>query len=184
MGSFLGYTVFIMTQTSEASRSTLAEICKPLIGQFNSFCEKNGLVGLIAVDHICIKCSSKSRYESWRWKFENESPFIYQTIISERRISLIRLNEPLSTLVGDIRYLELSDQKPDNSQIDRIDHLEIIPKNITYTELIEKLKWGNCPMKLVTRPHHTTHDIILPSGLTIKVSQELLLEKIKREEFN
>lgn len=163
--------------------STLLEMSQPLVDQFNSFCEQYGLIGVVAADHICIRCSSNDIYEKRRRDFEKEATFIFQAYISKRRSSIIRLQNLISTYVGEIAYLELSDQKPDNSQIDCIDHIEMVPTSITYEELVTKLESQNVEIKEVVRPHHTTHDITLPSGFSIRLSREFLIEKIKREEM-
>lgn len=159
------------------------DLTKPLIAQFNSFCTENNLVGLVQADHICIKCSSSEIYEARRKDFEDKSTFIYQSIIANRRISVIGLTDTIETSVGDIKYLELSDQKPDNSQIDRIDHIEIVPTNLSYDELVKKLEEQGVEMKSIIRPHHSTHDITLASGFTVRLTQEFLIDKIKREEM-
>ncbi len=134
-------------------------------------------------DHIGLKCSSKEKYEFQRELLEYESRFLYQSIISKRRISIVGLNVGLDTIVGSLNYLELSDQKPDNSQIDHIDHLEIVPTSISYEALLETLKGNGVEIKEVVRPHHTTHDIVLPSGFIVRLSHEMLIDKIKREEM-
>ena len=163
--------------------STLAEMSKSLVLQLNSFCEEHGLVGLVQADHICIRCSSNDIYEKRRRDMEKESRFVYQSMIAGRRISVIGLADHLVTSIGDIRYLELADQKPDNSQIDRIDHIEIVPTTVSYTEVVARLTKDGVEMKETVRPHHTTHDITLPSGFSIRLSSEPLVEKIKREEM-
>lgn len=166
------------------SMTPLTKLSRPLIVQFNMFCEEHGLVGLVQADHISIKCSQASVYDDRRREFEDKSTFIYQSIIADRRMSLIGLKEIIPTIVGDVRYLELADQKPDNSQIDRIDHIEIVPVTISYEELIQKLKDNNLDVKEIVRPHHTTHDITLTSGFIIRLSKEFLLDTIKRDELN
>lgn len=151
--------------------------------EFNSFCETNGLLGKVKADHIGLKCSSTEKYESQRRLFESDSTFIYQSIISHRRISIIGLTEGVVTTVGALHYLELSDQKSDGSQKDCIDHLEIVPVDISYEELADILQKNGVILKEVVRPHHTTHDVVLPSGFIIRLSHERLLDKIKREEM-
>lgn len=167
----------------EDSPKTLHELTLPLILQVNAFCEEQGLVGLVQADHISIRCSSSAIYEARRNDMEGKSTFIYQSIISERRISIIGLQEPVHTKVGLIKYLELSDQKPDNSQVDRIDHVEIVPTGISYEELVSKIKASGANVRETVRPHHTTYDVILPSGFEVRLSKEMLIDKIKREEM-
>jgi predicted metalloenzyme YecM len=163
--------------------SSLTALARPLVAQFNSFCEKNGLIGLVQADLICIKCSDSEIYEARRKDAEGRSQFIYQTMVSGRRISLIKLRDAIPTAVGTIEYLELCDQKPDNSQDDRISHIEIVPISVSYNELLDTLKEKGIELKESIRPHHSTHDIKLPSGFSIRIYPEFLIDKIKRTEF-
>lgn len=163
--------------------SDIVSLSNEVVSEFNDFCDKYQLVSKVKPDHICIKCSSKEIYESSRALFEFESDYVYQSIISKRRISVIGLRTKVPTTLGEISYLELSDQKIDNSQDDRVDHIEIVPTVFSYDELVNYLKDQSVEMKEVTRPHHSTHDIVLPSGFIIRLSHEMLVDKIKREEM-
>jgi len=162
---------------------TLNELCSPLIYQLNLFCQEQGLIGLVQADRVSMKCSSSDIYEARRKEMEDKSTFIFQSMIAGRRAALIGLKEMIKTTVGDIAYLEVSDQKPDNSQIDRIDHVGLVPITVSYEELLEKLRTQHIDVKEVVRPHQTTHDITLPTGFIIRLSKEFLVDKIKREEM-
>jgi len=148
---------------------------------FNYFVKKHSLGGIAKADHICYKCSSSESFESIREIFESESKFIYQSIISGRRIAIIGLFEDIDSSLGKISYLELSDQKVDGSQKEGFDHIEAYPIKGTYKEMIDKLKSEK--IKEVVRPHHTTHDIDIGDGFLFRCTTEPLLEKIKREEL-
>lgn len=161
----------------------LLEKAKPYLDELELFCKEYDLVGKVKADHIGLKCSTQELYELQRSFFEFESIFMYQSIISKRRISIIGLNQGLETLIGAFNYLELSDQKPDGSQKDSIDHCEVVPYSVSYDELIVLLKNKGVTLKEVSKPHHTTHDIVLPSGFIVKLSREMLVDKIKREEL-
>jgi predicted metalloenzyme YecM len=167
----------------QAAPKALTELALPLVSQLNSFCVEQGLVGLVQADHISLKCSSSVVYEARRKDMEDKSTFIFQSIISNRRISVIGLKDSIPTKVGEIKYLELSDQKPDNSQVDRIDHIEIAPTGISYEELVAKVKASGANVRETVRPHHTTYDVILPTGFEVRLAKEMLIEKIKREEM-
>lgn len=162
--------------------SDLGRIAEEKLQEFERFCADYSLAGRVRADHLGFKCKSKEDYEVRRALFELTERFVYQSIIGGRRICIIGLSTGLHTSVGTLEYLELSDQKPDGSQVDAIDHLEIIPLE-SYESLVEELKGKGVAIKEVTRPHHTTYDIILPSGFVVKLSRELLLDKIKREEM-
>ena len=119
---------------------------KGILEEFDAFCKEHGLVGLVRVDHIGLRCSSDDIYQRQKKLFDFESRFIYKSIISKRQISIIGLLQGLPTIVGEINYLELSNQKPDGSQRDVFDHCEVVPTTISYDELVEKLSTKNIIM--------------------------------------
>lgn len=161
----------------------LEEKTQLYIEELNDFCKQYDLLGKVKVDHIGLKCSSKELYEQQRAMFEFSSLFLYQSIISNRRIAVIGLTTCLATTVGPLRYLELSDQKPDGSQKDSFDHIEIVPTSISYDQLVNHLTKKGVNLKEVIKPHHSTFDVVLSSGFVIKLSRGILLDKIKREEM-
>ena len=161
----------------------LVEIVKPYLEEFDTFCKAYNLLGKVKADHLGLTCSSKEVYELQRSYFEFTSRFIYQSIISKRRISIIGLTEGLVTSVGPLNYLELSDQKPDGSQRDIVDHLEVVPVGLSYQELVDDLKTKGVALKDTIKPHHSTYDVILSSGFIVKLSREMLVDKIKRDEM-
>ncbi len=89
---------------------------------FDNFAHKHSLQGKTGADHICYKCDSKESFDNIRALLEFESEYVYQSIISKRRIAYIKLKSGISTALGEINFLELSDQKPDGSQKNGFDH--------------------------------------------------------------
>ncbi|MEN9552249.1 MAG: hypothetical protein RI935_626 [Candidatus Parcubacteria bacterium] len=158
-------------------------LVKKSLSSFNDFCSEKQLLNKIEADHVGFKCESKESYENKRGCFEFESLYIFQSIISNRRISVIGLRHGIETTVGYLNYLELSDQKQDNSQKEGVDHVEVVPRGCTYEELITHLLKQGVTLKENIKPHHTTYDTILPSGFVIKFSREKLVDKIKRDEI-
>lgn len=152
------------------------------IEEFNVFVEKHGLVGEAKADHICFKCASSESFESIRALFEHHSRFVYQSIISKRRISYIGFSTPLETSIGPIHYLELSDQKIDGSQKEGFDHIEVYPTAYSYEEMIKKLEKTE-KVIYIERPHHSTHDIDIGGGFLFRGTTEPLIEKIKQDEM-
>jgi predicted metalloenzyme YecM len=152
------------------------------ISLFNVFVDKHSLRGRAGVDHICYKCGSKESFESLRQLFESESEYIYQSIISGRRIAIIRFKQGIETALGTIHFLELSDQKPDNSQHDGFDHIEAYAVGRTYDDMVEEFEATEEVVK-VERPHHTTHDIDMGGGFLFRCTQGPLIEKIKSTEM-
>ncbi len=152
------------------------------VGLFNVFAAKHSLNGRARPDHICYKCGSKESFEEIRKMFESESEYIYQSVISKRRIAIIRFKKGIETSLGAINFLELSDQKPDNSQHDGFDHIEAYAVGRTYEEMVKEFEVTEAVVK-VERPHHTTHDIDIGGGFLYRCTQGLLIEKIKSLEM-
>ncbi len=181
---------FINMKKEDKNLFIFLENSGEIINVFNDFIIKNNLQSSAFVDHICYKCENSENYENIRKMFEQNSNFIYQAIISNRRIAVIKLWEPIKTILGDISTLELSDQKADNSQTEGFDHIEIVAKNYkevgsyeNFVNIFEKLKEeGKIEMKKSVRPHHTTYDITL-GRYNLRLEREFLIEKIKDEEF-
>lgn len=115
--------------------------------------------------------------------FERDDSCVYQSIISKRRIAVIKLPRPASTWLGAVRWLELSDQKPDGSQTSGFDHFEIYQQGRTAEQLAVRLGAQGVLLTCETRPHHTTWDGRINDRLKIRLEDEPLVEKIKREEF-
>ncbi len=149
-----------------------------LVKAFNDFAHGNYLLNKAKADHICYKCGSADSFERIIKLFHDASNYIYQSIISKRRIAYIKMKRPVNTALGDIVFLELSDQKPDLSQVDGFDHIEVYPVTMNYEEMISHLESNNKVIK-VERPHHTTHDIELDGGFVWRATRGPLIEKIK-----
>ena len=154
------------------------------VDALNAFAKKNEIQELASADHIGYKCSSKDEFENWREIFEANSSYIYQSIISKRRIAIIKLSTPLQTILGDIGYVELSDQKPDGSQKDGFDHVEVYSTGVSYDELVHLLERKGIQIESVKKPHHSTHNISLRDDFKLKIEPEALMTKIQREELS
>ncbi|MEK9156895.1 MAG: VOC family protein [Patescibacteria group bacterium] len=136
-----------------------------------------------SADHICYKCNSGEEFETLRKMFENNSGFIYQSIISARRIAIIKFSKPITSPLGDIWYLELSDQRTDGSQMSGFDHIEIYPRKESMDDLARKLQEQGMTLEKTIRPHHTTYDSFLSEVFKVRLEPDALIGKIKREEM-
>lgn len=155
---------------------------KPYIEKLDSFAKKHDASSFIAADHLGYKCASTESFEQLKKIFEENSEYIFQSIISSRRIAYIKLKEPILTDLGDIAFIELQDQKPDGSQKEKYDHVEGYPIGMSYDDMVKKL--GELDTVIETpRPHHPTHDIDLGDGFSFKCEQGALLDKIKGVEM-
>ena len=152
------------------------------INIFNEFCIDYDIESVSTVDHFGLRCSSHHIYRQVQEIFTYESNYIYESINSNRPISIISLKKPIKTKLGELKYLELSDQKKDNSQTDIFDHFEIISKSLTYIDFVETIKNRGCNLIENKKVHHSTYDIVY-KGIKIKLSEEKLIEKIKKEEM-
>ncbi len=138
----------------------------------------------VVADHVCYKCGSRQEFEALRRLFEDESAYVYQSIISGRRIAVIKFRRPLKTLLGDIWFLELSDQKPDGSQESGFDHVEAYPVAGTVEETVNVLRAKGFGFDRTVRPHHTTYDAALGKAYKIRLEPERLVQKIKNDEMH
>lgn len=68
-------------------------------------------------------------------------------------------------------------------KMDGFDHIEAYPVGRSYKALVQYFRERGVTVDEKKRPHHTTHDITLPNGLLFRLTQEPLVEKIKREEM-
>lgn len=149
---------------------------------FNAFVQKYELKGRAKADHICYKCDSSHSFEEIRALFESQSAYIYQAIISGRRIAYIKMKEGIECKLNTISFLELSDQKPDRSQQEGFDHIEVYPIGSTYEEMVHSFQKTEKVIH-VERPHHTTDDIDIGDGFVFRCTHGPLIDKIKQTEF-
>ena len=156
----------------------------PLMQAVNEFAVRHAVGPLGVADHLCFKCASSEEYERMRALLEPEAHFVYQSYIGKRRIAILKFRTlQFDTSFGSIRTLELSDQKPDQSQKSGFDHVEIYSVSGSYEDLVHALHERGAVFEETHRPHHTTHDLKLPGRFTLKLTREPLLDKIKRDEM-
>ena len=134
-------------------------------------------------DHLCYKCASSEVFGHIRATLETESIYTYQSFIAGRRIAILKLHQPFQTALGTIAYIELSDQKPDGSQRSHFDHIEIYPLSGTMDTLAASLESAGIALEKTVRPHHTTYDMSLDHGFSVRIEPDPLIEKIMREEM-
>jgi predicted metalloenzyme YecM len=84
-------------------------VAKPFVEIFDAWARP--FSGVAHADHLCFKCGSSEEFEHLRGLFEGQCAFIYQSIISKRRIAIVKFLSPMTTVLGDIWYLELPDSK-------------------------------------------------------------------------
>ncbi|MES2007228.1 MAG: VOC family protein [Patescibacteria group bacterium] len=154
---------------------------EPYMALFDAFAKKHDLVGQAQADHLCYKCGSRGTFEQLRTMFEKAGCWIYQSPITGRTIAYVGLKRPFRTMLGDIRYLELSDQKPDFTQRTKFDHVEVYPLHRTYEDMVAELGVSE-KVVLEERPHHTTHSVDI-GGFLFRCTVGPLVDKIKATEM-
>ncbi len=160
------------------------ETSDKLVSTLEKFIEKCELENKIKLDHICFKCADTESFDKIKKDLEKTERFTFTSIISSRRISCIGLKENISTKYGNINLLELNDQKIDYSQKEGFDHIEIMPISGETCESISEIATKNSySVNKTERPHHTTYDIKIDS-FTIRLTEQMLLDKIKEGEIN
>lgn len=162
---------------------TWYEQAKKAAAHFDVFALSHELEIRVVADHIGYKCSSTEEFHELRKLFESNAIFVYQSIISKRRIAIIKLITPIETVCGSIYYFELSDQKPDGSQQGGFDHLEFFPLSETVEELVNFLTANQVLVEKAERPHHVTYDISLTPQFKARIESESLIAKIIRDEI-
>ena len=129
-------------------------------------------------DHLCYKCGSRESYEEILRFFEGESQWIHLEQISGRTIAYIKLVRSIPTVLGDIEYLELADQKQGGSQEEGFHHIEFYPLRQSYDEMVSHFRTTERVEEIV-REHHTTHEMAHHEGFRFCCTREPLVENIR-----
>jgi predicted metalloenzyme YecM len=156
------------------------------LGEAASFVATLGLQRLLILDHICFKCRSSEEFDSVRSILERNPPsdLLHQVMLAGRRVAYFRLADGFD-LGETVRYVELCDRKPAADDSFGFHHVEVYPSGqIPYEALLNRLTTLGLQVRLKSRPHHTTHDWNLASGLVMRLTDKPLIRKIMEEELN
>jgi predicted metalloenzyme YecM len=151
------------------------------------FIDRHKLNERITVDHICFKCGVSEEYDQIRSILETDPPstYVYQVILAQRRVGYIGLRDEIRMGNVSIGCVELADRKPVLDDDPGFHHVEIFPVKMSYDELIgEMMDAGEDIVLKKKRPHHTTHDIALPSGFLIRFTDKPLIKHIIERELS
>lgn len=138
--------------------------------------------------HLGVRCANRGQYDEIisELKKAHKITSRNETVVNNRDISVVKFSER-SLEIFKFPYLEISDQKPDNSQSFGIDHAEFVYTNeipfdesSSYIWLIEK---GSTIKPKERRGYKNfLWEVTLPDGFTVLFSQgEFLWEKIVSE---
>ncbi len=149
----------------------------------DDFANGQAVADQLIADHIGFKCASTEEFTAMRAMLEAASVYVYQSMISQRRIAIYKLSEPFPSVCGPVQFLELSDQKPDHSQTSGIDHIEVYPVDRDVSRAVALLHARGVELTQSHRPHHITHDTRLSPTFMLRIEQEPLISKIKHAEM-
>jgi len=150
--------------------------------QIDGLVNRYNLREFLRADHIGYKCDSSESFENNRWFLEPHAEYLYQSYISGRRIAIMKLKKAIPSILGTINFLELSDLKSGSQVVGGFDHMEAYPV-LSYDDTISDMVDKGIEIRKVERPHHTTHDIVVDNAFILRLTQEALIEKIKRTEM-
>jgi predicted metalloenzyme YecM len=153
---------------------------KPYILALDIFAGKHFLPKRAQADHLCYKCGSTDSFDIICSFLEQENELVDESFISDRRIAYIKLTQGIKSFIGDINFIEVADQKPDNSQREGFDHVEAFPLKQSYESMLNEFIGSEEVIEKVG-PHHTTHEISLGGGFAFVCTQEPHIDKILRE---
>jgi hypothetical protein len=151
----------------------------------SGFVAKHRLRDSVVVDHICYKSASSHEFDYLRKLMECDPPssHLHQVFLSGRRVAYFSLRVGLPVRgCGAVRYIELCDKKPMQEERAGFHHVEIYPSTMPYETLLKQLHDDGVHAVLKRRPHHTTHDLVLPSGLVIRLTDKPLIKTIVTRE--
>lgn len=149
----------------------------------DEFAAAHQLEGRAKVDHVCVRCGVPAMFDMTMVEMEPVSLFIHQTRIGGKRNAYFALKPEaaIMTHLGWVRFMELSDKPADDPRRAPFHHVEIYPTGIEYAKLIELLSSRGVTFELDERPHHVTHDHVLPDGRFARFTQVPLIDKIVGE---
>jgi predicted metalloenzyme YecM len=149
---------------------------------FDVFCRDHLLEGLLEIDHICITCSSNTVFDATREYFEKQATYVYQSMINGRRIAIAKLSTPFPSTLGFIHFLEIADQNERRDQVDQLEHIELVPKHLSYDQLIRVLHEKG--LALVQKQNSgTVTYTVSGNGIQLRISSCKIIDKIKRDEM-
>ncbi|HRH31151.1 MAG TPA: VOC family protein [Candidatus Paceibacterota bacterium] len=157
-----------------------------LSGRFNEFFRVNkGSIDFskLVPDHICYRCDS---HESYKVLFADlRKKAILRSIgeVNGREISIFELPFRFETDCGDIKLLELCDQKLDNSQIEGFEHIEFaVADKRDYWIIQGQFQKLYKDMVEKQSNERTTFEVKLATDMTFIVELEPIMETIARRE--
>lgn len=151
---------------------------------FDSFFEQIDKVGLdvtgLPLDHIAYQASSKEDYELLLPNFSDLGALVSEEIIGERRVAVIKLDEPIKYKNYTIPALELIEPKKGQKSESDFQHAEFVVNQPfeTYIEQYPGIDWNTSSMH---RDEFSHLKLNFENGLTLKFLLKPILELVENK---
>lgn len=154
--------------------------------RFNEFINVNkGSIDFskLVPDHICYRCGSHESYKELFADLRKKAELISIAEVNGREICIFELPFRFETRGGDIRKLELCDQKPSNLQVEGFEHIEFVVADKKDYWIIQG-QFQKLYKDMVEKQSNerTTFEVKLASDMTFIVELEPIMETIARRE--
>lgn len=156
-----------------------AAVC--ILDEVAGFFTEQQVATLVAIDHVCYKCFSRAEYDRLRELLESsvEISYLFQIQLAGRRVAYFGLHQGLPVRgFGNVPCIEICDKRETHRESPGFHHVELYPAGIGYDPLLQALVARGMKPALKSRPHHTTFDMTLPSGLVVRLTERPLIHTI------
>lgn len=134
------------------------------------------------IDHVAYKNSNTENYEKVRKDFGKEV-FIYESVISNRRIAISKFRDPVKVEGKIIKYIEIFEPKPDKITEDKLDHIEIISNNLDYESFVKIFEDSGVELTFEDKGYDRFYAFNTDKGYEVKLSDHKIVDKIYKEEM-
>lgn len=136
-------------------------------------------VSNLNIDHIAYTTSSSEEYDKVLPLFLSEGTMVKESMISERRVAMIKLNFPILYRQNKIEVVELIEPTKDEPKNSEWEHAEFLIDN--YDNFIAKYPNLDWNIKHKDKEFFSRIKLTLPSGKEVKFLDMPVLEAAKLE---
>jgi predicted metalloenzyme YecM len=152
-----------------------------------TFLEKVNKSGInvtdLQLDHIAYYTSSKEEYDKLKPEFSKIGDFDHEAIISNRRVGVVKLYDPIKYLKHSIEAFELIEPKYDEIKSSGWEHAEFVINEDfeSFMKRYQNIKWETSS---INRPIYSHITAILDDKTKVKFHHKSILECIDIERNN
>jgi uncharacterized protein len=133
----------------------------------------------LKIDHIAYSAASSDEYEKMLPKYSNEGNLVKEATISNRRVAVIKLVQPIKYKDYSVDVIEIIEPIENQESISGWEHAEFLVQD--YDEVLKKypdLAWNT---KHKDSPNFSRIKLTLPSGLEVKFLDTPVLVSVETE---